>query len=272
MKYKKFYFKSLYLVTLVLSLIIVVLLYKKLPENRINQSNQNSLEAFFLKIPTSYIFWTGGFDSTFRILEALLIDKIKVVPIYISGIIDNDPSKSTRRKNNKQELQSLRKIIKTIYEIYPNFAKNLKPLIIIPEVKLSNHVINCMDILYKKKMVRRPVCQYGALAQVCLDMNRPIELAVEKEPQSSMMYSSIYNKVEGNKNNRKIKASVLQKQPELEIYKHFIFSTLHYSKKEMLAIAIKNGFDNILKMTWSCWYPQNGNPCGRCIMCHERPI
>ena len=27
---------------------------------------------------------------------------------------------------------------------------------------------------------------------------------------------------------------------------------------------------NILNLTWSCWYPRNGKPCGRCIMCRER--
>ncbi len=221
---------------------------------------------------TSYIFWTGGYDSTFRILQALLIDKIQVVPIYLSGIIDNDVSKSTRRKNHHQEIKAIQNITKIIHKTYPKQATNLKPLILIPEVKLSRHISENMKILHQRRMVRRPVCQYGALAQVCFDMNRHIELAVEREPQSSMMYSSIHDKVEGNRKNRRIKKSIIQQYPELEIYKFFIFSTLEYSKKDMLEISKRHGFRHILDMTWSCWYPHNGKPCGRCIMCRERLI
>ncbi len=40
----------------------------------------------------------------------------------------------------------------------------------------------------------------------------------------------------------------------------------------MLNIAKKGGYEDVLGMTWSCWYPVNGKPCGRCIMCHERII
>ena len=231
-----------------------------------------TIESFIVKRPTNYIFWTGGYDSTFRILEALLVDKVIIVPIYLSGIIDNNANKKTRRNNNKQELAALTKIIKIIYETYPNEAKYLKPLLIIPEVTISKKVVTSMDILYRKRMVRRPVCQYGALAQVSLDMNHPIELAVEKEPDSSMMYNSIYNKVQGHGINCKIKSTLIKRYPELEIYQNFRFSTLHLSKKDMLKIAIKHGFSNILKLTWSCWYPQNGKPCQQCIMCKERLI
>ena len=43
-------------------------------------------------------------------------------------------------------------------------------------------------------------------------------------------------------------------------------------KKEVLARAIKYGYDSILYHTWSCWYPSGGQPCGKCNMCKERII
>ena len=92
---------------------------------------------------------------------------------------------------------------------------------------------------------------------------RMIELAVEKEPHSSMMYNSVYDKVSGHGINCKIRPTVIKQNPELDIYKNFRFSTLHLSKKDMLNIAKNNHFDNILKLTWSCWYPINGKPCKR---------
>ena len=64
-----------------------------------------------------YIFWTGGFDSTFCILKAIFIDNDTVIPIYLSGIIDNIPSKSVRRKNNKEEINSIQNIINVLKKI-----------------------------------------------------------------------------------------------------------------------------------------------------------
>ena len=49
------------------------------------------------------------------------------------------------------------------------------------------------------------------------------------------------------------------------------YSTIHLTKEEMYNISKILKFDNILKETWSCWYPKNGKPCGRCVMCRERP-
>ena len=44
------------------------------------------------------------------------------------------------------------------------------------------------------------------------------------------------------------------------------------SKENMLSIAKKNKYDDVLKLTWSCWFPQNGKPCGKCDMCVHRVI
>ena len=41
---------------------------------------------------------------------------------------------------------------------------------------------------------------------------------------------------------------------------------------EELIPTFLNNYDDILNLTWSCWYPKNGKPCGNCIMCKERII
>jgi len=38
----------------------------------------------------------------------------------------------------------------------------------------------------------------------------------------------------------------------------------------MKQIAIENNFIDILRMTWSCWYPIDGKPCNKCSMCKHR--
>ena len=257
-----------YVFTLICIIIIIIIIIFIV---RLNYKKHNYISENFNN-PTYYIFWTGGYDSTFRILQALLIENAIVYPIYLSGIIDNMKDHSTRRKNNKQEFEALKKIYNVINNKYPNKSKNLKSLIIIPNVKLSKTVNDNMYILYKKGYVRRPICQYGSLAQVAIDMNVPIELAVENEPHSSIMYRAISDKVSGKGINRKINNKTLNTQSEFYIYKNFRFPTLSLTKKDMLKIAKKNGFDDILRLTWSCWYPINNRPCNRCVMCRERII
>ena len=86
------------------------------------------------------------------------------------------------------------------------------------------------------------------------------------------MYRAISDKVSGKGINRKINNKTLNTQSEFYIYKNFRFPTLSLTKKDMLKIAKKNGFDDILRLTWSCWYPINNRPCNRCVMCRERII
>ena len=50
------------------------------------------------------------------------------------------------------------------------------------------------------------------------------------------------------------------------------FPIVRLSKKEIIDLATQYNFNNILKMTWSCWFPINGKPCGKCPMCKERII
>ena len=45
-----------------------------------------------------------------------------------------------------------------------------------------------------------------------------------------------------------------------------------YTKKDMYTEAAEYKYEDILNLTWSCWYPRKGKPCGKCIMCRERYI
>lgn len=220
-----------------------------------------------------YIFWTGGFDSTFRVLQALIDEEQVVQPIYLSAVIDNDPNSSTRRHNHQQELKTMRSLESKIRQRYPFHSKNLLKLRIVDQIDISPKTAQSMKKLHQRGLVRRPVCQYGGLAQYSLDIDKPIELAVEHEPKSSMMYRAIHDKVDNRHYlNRHIRKEIIEAQPEFDVYRNFLFPTLHMSKQAMLQHAKERGYGDFLKETWSCWYPRNGKPCGRCIMCHERII
>ena len=222
----------------------------------------------FTTTPT-YIFWTGGYDSTYRLFDALINEHKTVQPVYLSGVIDNEPTKY-HRKSVSQEQRAMETLREQFLARYPEYQQNFLPTQIVNQVTVSPSVKKAMERLKARNMVRRSTCQYGALSQYALNLQQPIELAVEHEPHSSIMYRAIYDKVVGQGSYRRINHKLFRTQPELSIYRNFRFPTLHLSKTDMLNRAKRSGFSDLLKNTWSCWYPVKGQPCGRCIMCRER--
>ena len=67
-----------------------------------------------------YMFWTGGYDSTFRLCELLIDQKKTVQPLYVSLVLDNDClseescNKLWLRRNRKEEGKSMNKIRKAL--------------------------------------------------------------------------------------------------------------------------------------------------------------
>lgn len=218
-----------------------------------------------------YLFWTGGYDSTFRLCQALIDNKKIVQPIYVSDIIDNLPSNSTRRKNQKFEMNSMNKIISMLHKQFPYTRRTLLPLKNIKKVNIDNDIAYNMKILRKQKRVRRAVCQYGALAQVTKNLGKNIEICVENEP-GSMLNKTMKGKLECKGQICYLKKGLRGYDNSLNIFNKFVFSTIKLTKKDMLKIAQQGNYENILRKTWSCWYPKNNKPCGRCIMCHERIV
>ena len=261
---------------IIIIIIVVILLSIFISQKYLKKSE--SFQNFQLKQPL-YILWTGGYDSTFRICQALIDEKKIVQPIYISDIIDNLPKNiNERRHSQKNEYQAMEKIRKEIYKSFPYTQKTFLPLIDIKKINIDQNIQYHMNILKKQKRVRRSTCQYGAIAQLCKNMNQNIntkkyiEISVEKEPHGSIMYNTIHKKVNCIQNKCYLKNNLAIEDQSLKIFKYLIFSTLNYTKKDMLNISEKGGYKHIMQLTWSCWYPKNNKPCGRCIMCRERII
>lgn len=225
------------------------------------------------------LFWTGGYDSTYRLCELLLIEKREVQPIYISANIDNDPGESTCRHNHIQEKAAMAKIRSTILSEYPGVNSKFMPTMVISKVVLSETYKSAMLELYKQNLVRRPTCQYGALAYIAQKLTRmnkyaPAEICVENEP-TSKMHRTIYPFIFKFRIRKKATLNFIRSFNLLKgihIFNSINFSTIYKSKSTMLDIAKKNNFENILNLTWSCWYPVNNKPCRKCIMCQERII
>lgn len=217
----------------------------------------------------TYLFWTGGYDSTFRLCQLLINEKKKVLPIYISWKdLDNSPNKYYKRNNHKQEIKAISNIRKEIIKKFPEVKNNFMKTKIINNINISNYIKTHMYNLWKRKLNHRPMSQYGGLAQVTINLNKNIEIAVEKSNSSTMR--RIVNKyiIKNNNNNNIIKTN----DKDINIFNKMLFPTINITKKDMLNISKKYNYDNILYLTWSCWFPKNNKKCNNCPMCKQRII
>ena len=119
----------------IIILILIILLALKYFLSKKN----NSAESFSNYSP-HYVFWTGGYDSTFRICELLVVHKVPVQPVYLDYNLDSaNKTDFWVRKNRKQEYQAMNKVKQMLFQRFP-YTKNL----------LNNTIIIVFVHVYKK--------------------------------------------------------------------------------------------------------------------------
>lgn len=208
------------------------------------------------------LYWSGGYDSTFRLLQLILIENQVVQPIYLN--FETLDGLSIRRQNVKFEVATMKKIINELNRIGKGHL--IKPILIVTNVNLSNEVLNATMTMYKRGQVRRAISQYAHMIQFAIDNNVIIEECAEKSN-----HSTSYNMVTPYLNKNKLVDLEKVKNTPLYVLRNIRFPVINLSKKEMLSIAKEYKFDYILKWTKSCWWPSHdGTPCKKCLMCRTR--
>jgi hypothetical protein len=201
-----------------------------------------------------YVFWSGGFDSTYRICDLVLNQNKLVQPVYIIGKnIDGD---DVSRKNIREEIETMDRLYKQI-----NHNGKLLPVIYFDPTKYySPSIQRATDWIYKEKGFTRNKNQYSSMLTTCIALNKRIEICSENEP-GARFAQYIKRVIEKNK------------QTPAQLYAKWLrFPLLYTNKKQILKTARKSGWEDILHQTFSCWFPVDGKACGKCKMCRERII
>ena len=184
------------------------------------------------------ILWTGGWDSTFRVLYVVLAEHRHVEPHYI---ID------TGRRTTTDELRAISRIRNAILKLDQEAAGRISSLVLTPhnEVPKDEEISNAWKELRKRVDIAR---QYDFLARYAQSREiTGLELCVEKE-------GGIYD---------------ILREPGDDggFFERFVFPVLDLSKQDMRTIAIRYGFADILNLSWFCHRPIFGKPCGICAPC-----
>lgn len=199
------------------------------------------------------ILWTGGWDSTFRVLYATLVDGKRVEPHYI---VDTTRQSTLRELEAISEIRdSLRKLDKQAYERLSNLRITIKS-----EIPDDMAITNSWERL----KLRAPLgSQYDWLARYVKALNFvDLELSVHVDDKAHYFLTGNVESIPygGYRLSRSITG-------DETIFARFRFPILAYTKIEMSHMANRYGFNAILEKSWFCHTPINRIPCGMCSPC-----
>ncbi len=178
--------------------------------------------------------WTAGWDSTFRLLQLLLIKKKCVRPHYIVR----------SESSTGQEIDAMNRIRRKLFADWPETRKALMPtrfvdvrsILIKPEINAEYERVK-----EQKKVVE----QYLLLAcyrfQERLDK---IEIGIHSGDSRWRLAGE-------------------------KLFEGFSLPLHDLDKKGMRRLAIEHGFADIMDLTVFCRRPKRGKPCGFCGPCHD---
>jgi hypothetical protein len=208
------------------------------------------------------LLWTGGWDSTFQLLQLLIVYRNCVVPYYI---ID------TERKSIHIEIQTMKRIKDKLFTEYPFTRELLQPTRfysvsdILPDPKIS--------MAYQSILKNRHLgLQYEWIARFCKEHSiSNMQLSIQKHikpNKASLSDQPIFTISTDGLRDVYIIDSKFKKKDEYVLFRYFCFPIINTSKLQMAAISKKNGWDMIMLKTWFCHNPTcNIKPCGKCKPC-----
>jgi len=201
------------------------------------------------------ILWTGGWDSTYRILDLAINKNRSVQPYYV---IDNG------RQSTKIELRTMNEIKQMILELNPS-SKILDTIIIkIQDISQNTMITNMYNSILVNNFIGK---QYEWLAKYALSEGlSDLELCIHLDDKAQKVIINDVEKInETNDSYYKIKSDYTN--PNMKLFSFYKFPVLDMTKIEMAEKAKEYGFDHIMEKTWFCHTPINGKPCGMCNPC-----
>jgi len=208
------------------------------------------------------VLWTGGWDSTYRVLELLLIENQSVRPYYV---VAPHPSLA-------HEILAMAQIRHRIEVSFPDQAARL----------LQVQLVHCEAVpqdeeitkwFHRMKSLVHIGNQYEGLALFAKYYVTEPELCIERVSsfdEGLLIFRDFVRPLlRGKGHECRIEGPF--PEPAVQMFKYFRFPITHLTKADMRKISEEEGFLDIMKLTWFCHFPKNGLPCGKCRPCLMAP-
>ncbi len=210
------------------------------------------------------LLWSGGWDGSFRFLQ-LMESNVTICPIYI---IDNG------RQSTDFEIRAMNKIKEMAKAKYK--GSTVEDTVFIKKQWILE---NCKDEKISKafRYLREKYAvgkQYEWFALLAKHQNSKMESAVVHQ-----YHGKVEDAIQGEGILELLKDDflpdryvVLPKEDNdkaYTVFKDLIFPVIKLTKKDEERIAREKGWIDILKNSWFCHTPINGEPCGLCGPCDD---
>lgn len=203
------------------------------------------------------VLWTGGWDSTFRVLYLVLVEKCTVQTWYIV-----DP----HRWSLVQELKAMSAVKKLVRKRFPDPSALLLPTRFFDrsDVRENERLSACYEGLRE-----RLGGQYEWLSIWAEQSGLSgIELVIERCDSVVGCRSVIAGHLTGDGDGNLVVDPKYAGTPVHDLFHRFVFAVTDVSKTDMRSIARQNDFADILNLSWFCHRPTwFSTPCGTCNPC-----
>lgn len=203
------------------------------------------------------VLWTGGWDSTFRVLYLVLVEKCAVQTYYII-----DPF----RWSLVHEFKAMSTIKRLLKHRYPELSALLLPTRYFDKTDVgeNSHLSACFE-----GVKERLGGQYEWLSLWADQFGlSEIELVIERSDAVVGCRSVIVNYLSKDEKGYCVIDSKHKGTPVHDLFHYFVFAITDISKVDMRKIAVDNNFEDILNLSWFCHRPTFfSKPCGTCNPC-----
>jgi hypothetical protein len=205
------------------------------------------------------LFWTSGWDSTFRLLDLLLVQQRAVQPYYI---------KDHLRKSLDMEIKTMETLTDMIVKKAPSTKQLLLPTKF-KDLKAITPNEQIQQQYARLKSLTHLGAQYEWLACFAEEEKMyDLELCVGTL-QTGFFRSFIKPELlkfhDGKADNFRL--TDRPTNPDISIFRYFRFPVHELAKLDLQQLAIEHNFIDILNQTWFCHSPIHNQPCGLCNPC-----
>jgi len=205
------------------------------------------------------LLWTGGWDSTFQLLQLLLVHLQRVTPFYVI-----DPE----RRSTGMELLTMKHIKDHLWNEYPHTRRLLQPTryCAVEDVSQDCEIAEAFQYILKEKYIGD---QYDWLARFCKSIGiTDMQLCIHLDDKAHIVIEQIVSEsTDGFQGVFRVDPR-FKDMNEYVLFQYFSFPLFELSKTQMSTIADRQGWEKIMHMTWFCQKPANNmKPCGKCKPC-----
>jgi hypothetical protein len=204
------------------------------------------------------LLWTGGWDSTYRLLHLLLVENRSVRPWYLI-----DPERASTR----EELRVQRRIkdrLKGSYGLGRSQRQDTEYVEIgdLPGIPWITDAFNKLRQAHYMGQQYEWIARFAEHHDLCA-----LELSIHRDDRAARAVADkVWPDSQDTIGRYRLKDDCAH--CEYSIFARMRFPLLDTTKVEMNQAARVAGFDNLLHMAWFCHNPtRNGSPCGVCFPC-----